>query len=295
MRKFLICMIILASSLLSALQLERSEAYIEFEISSLSELNKLSRIISIDDISGNTVTANVNQKELDRFESLGYSYRLLPREHLTGDFMASELDYGEMRDWDSYPTYEIYTEMMYQFAQDHPDICTMTSLGTSVQGRELLIAKISDNPEMAENEPEFLYIGQLHGDELVTYMLLLRLIDYLLENYELDDRITDLINNTEIWINPLANPDGTYAGGNHTVNGAVRRNANNVDLNRNFPDMLDGDHPDGNDWQPETEILMELARNKNFVLSSNFHSGAEVVNYPWDRIQIRHADDDWWQ
>jgi hypothetical protein len=104
-----------------------------------------------------------------------------------------------------------------------------------------------------------------------------------------------MVNNMDIWINPLANPDGTYAGGNNSVNGATRYNANFVDLNRNYPDPDDGPHPDGNPWQVETIAFMDFAEGRDFVMSANFHGGAEVVNYPWDTWSHFHADDNWWQ
>jgi hypothetical protein len=135
----------------------------------------------------------------------------------------------------------------------------------------------------------------MHGDETGGYILMLRLIDYLLENYSSQTRVTSLIDSLQIWINPLANPDGTYAGGNHTVYGATRRNANSADLNRNFPDPQDGPHPDGREYQPETISMMEFMTKHNFVISANFHSGAEVVNYPWDTWTQRHADDSWFK
>jgi hypothetical protein len=65
-------------------------------------------------------------------------------------------------------------------------------------------------------------------------------------------------------------------------------------LNRNYPDFQDGPHPDGHSWQPETIVMMDFADDHNFVLSVNFHGGAEVVNYPWDTWSILHADDDWY-
>jgi hypothetical protein len=123
---------------------------------------------------------------------------------------------------------------------------------------------------------------------------MLRLIDYLLSNYGTDPRVTGLVDNIEIWINPLANPDGTYAGGNNTVNGARRGNALFVDLNRNYPDPADGPHPDGLEWQDETVAFMQMAEEKHFVAGANLHGGAEVCNYPWDTWENLHADNDWW-
>ena len=175
------------------------------------------------------------------------------------------------------------------------DICAVVNAGSSVQDRDILFVRISDNVASEENEPGVLYTSTMHGDETVGYILMLRLIDSLLVAYGSDPRITDLVDNMEIWINPLANPDGTYHSGNSTVVGATRYNANGVDLNRNFPDPDEGEHPDGRAWQPETEAMMAFASAHSIVLSANFHGGVEVVNYPWDTWSRRHPDDSWFQ
>ncbi len=201
----------------------------------------------------------------------------------------------ETYDWDEYPTYEGYVDMMNQFETDFPELCRVENFGTTTDGRELLVARITDNPDSEENEPEFFYTSTMHGDETAGYVLMLRLIDYLLTNYGTDDRITNMVDNMEIWINPNANPDGTYATGNSSVSGATRGNANGVDINRNFPDPEDGPHPDGNQYQAETLAFMDFAEAHDFVMSANHHGGAEVINYPWDTWAQRHADDDWWQ
>jgi len=272
-----------------------TEKYFKFSVQSYKELNRLSKIISIDHHhDGLNIYAYANDIEFAEFAKLGYDYEILPAPSTVIEpKMSTSKD--QMRDWDSYPTYSTYVSMMYQFADDYPDLCVVENIGSSVEGRELLIAKISDNVNTNENEPEFLYTSTMHGDELVGYVLMLRLIDYLLSNYGTDSQVTNLVENAEIWINPLSNPDGTYNSGNNSVWGATRSNANGVDLNRNYPDPQDGQHPDGNSWQPETLAFMELADEHNFILSSNLHSGAEVVNYPWDTWSQRHADDDWWQ
>lgn len=258
----------------------------------------LTGIISVDKIENdNTVYAYASKKEFSRFLEQGLVYEILPH---PGDYdgdlnMRSDIDIRDIGEWDFYPTYDGYVSMMNQFAQEYPSICQVFSIGNSVQNRQLLMAKISDNVGLNENEPQFLYTATIHGDETTGYVLMLRLIDYLLSNYGTDPRVTSLVDNIEIWINPLANPDGTYAGGNNTVNNARRYNALWVDLNRNFPDPADGPHPDGNEWQAETVAFMEMAENNRFNLSANLHGGTEVCNYPWDTWSRFHADDDWWQ
>ena len=283
-------------SLISAneLDLNFKEVYFRFEISERSELETLTRIISIDNVKEHTVFAYANPKEFKEFLNLEYNYEILPHPGtLIDPVMATSKD--QMRDWDTYPTYETYVSMMNDFETNYPALCEIVDVGNTNDGRDLLFAKISDNVATAEDEPEFMYTATIHGDETAGYVLMLRLIDYLLTNYGTDPRITNLVDNVEIWINPLSNPDGTYAGGNSSVSGATRGNANGIDMNRNYRDPEDGDHPDGNAWQMETIAMMDLAEAQNFVLSVNFHGGEEVVNYPWDTWATLHADDDWYQ
>jgi PKD repeat protein len=274
---------------------ERGEIYFKFQNQN-TDLNLLSRIVSIDAVDGLEVFAYANKKEFEGFLKHVQEFELLPKpgELIKDPKMLDKVNIREITDWDFYPTYDAYIDMMYQFASDYPDLCEVFSIGQSVEGREIMMAKISKNVDVREAEPQFLYTGTIHGDETTGYILLLRLIDYLLNNYGTDTKVTNLVDNIEIWINPLSNPDGTYAGGNNSVFGATRYNANNVDMNRNYPDPEDGPNPDGNPWQPETILFMQLAEQNNFTMSGNTHGGAEVLNYPWDTWPTLAADNDWW-
>ena len=275
---------------------KRKEIFFKFKADESKSLRKeAGAIVSVDEIGDDGwVYAYANANEFKRFRKLDLAYQLLynPSELSDPEMWSPEMK--STYDWDEYPTYEGYVDIMEQFEADYPDLCQVESIGETVEGRELLVAKISDNPDEDENEPEFFYTSTMHGDETAGYVSMLRYIDYLLTNYGTIDRITNLVDGMEIYINPNANPDGTYATGNSSVSGATRNNANGVDLNRNFrsPETL---HPDGNAWQPETVAFMDFAEAHDFVMSANFHGGAEVVNYPWDIWEERHADDEWFQ
>jgi hypothetical protein len=277
---------------------ERGEVYFRFSINSRSEINELTRIISIDNVKGDDVTAYANRDEFNKFLNKKYKYTILPPPSTL--LKESELNMGGAQTdqegrtvWNFYPTYQQYLDFMAGFATSYPAICRIDTIGTSVQGRLLIAVKISDSVQFERGKPQFLYTSSIHGDETTGYVLMMHLIDYLLSNYGTDQRITDMVNNTEIFINPLANPDGTYHGGNNTVYGAQRYNSLNVDLNRNYPDPAAGPHPDGNAWQKETIAFMDFADSSHFALSMNFHGGAEVFNYPWDTWAKFHADNDW--
>ena len=279
---------------------QRGEIYFSFVADTRQEVIEASRYISVDhvdELERITVLAYANQKQFDAFVKLDLPFKL---EAHPGSIVKNPkmMDVGQLKStksWNAYPTYSAYVAMMYQFETDYPDLCEIVSIGQSVSGRELLYAKISDNVDSLEAEPRVNYTSTMHGDETVGFVLMLRLIDYLLSNYGTDVQVTNMVQNMEIWINPNANPDGTYMGGNTTVSGAIRYNANYVDLNRNWKDFMDGDHPDGYAWQTETVAFMDFADSIEFVLGSNLHGGAEVLNYPWDTQPDLHADDLWWQ
>jgi len=278
-------------------QASEREMYVSFQNDSELDLDKLSSIISLDRIERNgIIKAYLNERSFNAFQKLNIDFKVLPHPSSLVD-PVKMLHFPENRnrnDWNFYPDYESYLAMMNEFEEQFPDLCSVFSIGQSIEGREILIARISDNITASEGEAKVLYTSSMHGNELAGFNLSLRLIDHLLNAYGSDPEITAMVNDLDIWINPLANPDGAYAGGNHTVAGARRFNANGVDINRNFPDPEDGIHPDGNDWQQETEVFMRLAEENQFVLSANFHAGAELVNYPWDTWQELHVDDEWW-
>lgn len=273
------------------------EVYFSFEVPSVDLIRQLTSTISIDNLVGNIVYAYANENEYNKFLAYNLPHQILPK---PGELIIPEMSDNiyEITDWNVYPTYDAYVSMMNMYSANYPSICKLIDAGNTVQGRKILLLKISDNVNVREAEPQFLYTSSIHGDETTGYVLMLRLIDSLLTSYGSNARITNMINNAEIWINPLANPDGTYHGGNNTVNGATRYNANGYDLNRNFPDPIYGVHPN---QQQETAVFRNLAEQNNFVLCANFHGGTEVVNYPWDTWTsgypdyVSHADDNWYQ
>ena len=277
---------------LNQLMQERNEYYFTFELNGNDDLQQIAHTISVDRVDGNVVTAYANNEEFANFQKFGYSVTLQTPPSM---LEKAEMWDGSNRaayDWDQYPTYTAYEDMMFQFATDHPDMCEIITLGTLASGRKILIAHI--NYGTGEGKPKFLYTSTIHGDETTGWMLMLRLIDYILENPTLPE-CANVLENIDLYIGPNTNPDGTYHGGNNTVNGATRANANGIDMNRNYADPHGGPHPDGHEYQLETQWFMQFAQDNDFVMGANYHGGAEVMNYPWDNTYTLHADDAWYQ
>jgi hypothetical protein len=224
-------------------------------------------------VHGSVATIYASLDELERLKQTGYPLREIERQPQPRGFEPMALG--------DYHSYETLTDELNAYADAYPNICRLYTLGQSVQGRELWAMLISDNPDDEEDEPEFKYISTIHGDESLATEMCLYFIDMLLTEYGQNDRIKNLVNSTAIWIVPLMNPDGLELG--------RRANANGSDLNRSFPQLFgdnlnifDGGPLDASNRQPEVRHIMNWTVENSFVLSANFHTGALVVNYPYD-------------
>jgi len=177
-----------------------------------------------------------------------------------------------------YHTYAQLGQILLDTQTAHPAIALRGSIGQSVLGRELWTLTISDNVNGAEEvEPEVRISANMHGNEKIAMEMSLYLIDYLTANYGVagHEDVTYLVDNYHLLFLPLHNPDG------HVAN--TRTNANGVDLNRNYP-VPDGSIGEDGTWteEPETQAMKAWGFATNCVISQDGHSGAMVVNYPWD-------------
>lgn len=269
---------------------ERNEFYFQFECE-IHRLAEMSSLISIDKVDGRSVVAYANNKEYEKFLTLGLETTLLTPPSMLENHNMYDGVTRDKYEWNEYPTYEAYESMMIEYAESYSDKCSLIELGTLKSGRKLLIIRIN-NGDL--NKPKVLLTSTIHGDETTGFVLMLRLIDELLTSED-SPEVDNIMNNVDLFICPNANPDGTYRKGNKTVKGATRSNAFGIDMNRNYPDRVEGEHPDDKDYALETELFMSLADDYQFTMSANYHGGAEVVNYPWDNGTDSHVDDDWWQ
>ena len=243
--------------------------------------------VSILSVKNKVVHISLSPLTVEWFILQKYDYQIVEKINVKG--LLSATDVALAMNWDKYPTYSQYDSIMLSFEQLYPSLCRLDTIGTSINGKLVLALKISVNPAADGEKPAVFYTSTMHGDETGGFVMMLHLADYLLKNYSVNSRVKNLVDNLEIWINPLANPDGTYGSGN-SISSPVRYNANGYDLNRNFPDPFTPNTVK----QKETVDMIKFMRKHKFVLSVNFHSGEEVVNYPWDRwLSKFHADDSW--
>lgn len=277
------------------------EFYVEVECSR-AELAEISRLFSVDKVSpgqsGNCrARICLTQKDIVGFYELGVPYTVIEGERAWVSMAGS---YQELSsEWNRYPTYQAYLETMAAFRDRYPGLCTIdTILSQTPENHSILCARISSNV-VEGGKPSIFYSSTIHGDEVVGYYLLIRLIDKLLSEYSTNSAVRELVDNNDIWICPLHNPDGTYRTSDGQINTSpvsTRGNAHDVDLNRSFP--LAGGVVAKSPEEPEVAAMTAFLESHNFTVAANLHGGAEVFNYPWDRWmswQRRHADHEWWQ
>ncbi len=213
-----------------------------------------------------------------------------------------------------YYYYRNYTEIrdiLLQTVADHPDIAAIHDIGDSwektegIADRDIMAIKISDNVGVEEGEPEFLLLALHHAREWPTSETALQVIMNLTDLYGSDDRISWLVDNREIWIVPVVNPDGLdFALSDDDMWRKNRRDnldgTFGVDLNRNYNGSENGD-PLG-EWggagtsdltysdvycgtgpfsEPETQVVRDLTRAHDFQIAFDFHTYDNSVMWPW--------------
>ncbi len=215
-------------------------------------------------------------------------------------------------DLGNYHTYAEMVDEMQRVAATYPDITRLVDIGDSwektqgIANRDIWAIKISDNPDSEEDtEPEVLIVGCHHARELITVEIPLAIIKTLTERYATDLRIKYLVDNREIWVVPMLNPDGhVYV---EDVNSWWRKNRNTndysdpyyqgVDLNRNYSFQWGYDNIGSSPqvWsetyrgetpfsEPETQAIRDLMVSHNFVIGLSYHSYGNLFLFPWGYI-----------
>ncbi len=153
-------------------------------------------------------------------------------------------------------------------AKTYPNLVKVVNYGKSEDGRDLLAAKLSDNPDRDEKEPQVLLTGATHGNEIITTEVIFGLLQDLLDGYGKDTRLTKMVDGLEIWFIPVVNPDG-YS--------KRSRYANGIDPNRNYP--IPGET--ARKANACIQNLIGFFDSHAFKGSIDFHSYSELIMFPW--------------
>ncbi len=227
--------------------------------------------VVINGISEEGIRAEATETQQARLLSLGYGISIItPRIDELYGRNAETMSHDA---W--YMPYTHFRDTMITIAENNSSFIKLETLGYSVDNRLLLAMKFSDNPGTNETEPEVHFEANIHGDEAITFAVFVEMVKYLASSYGTDTLVTRLIDEREIWIVPLVNPDG--------YEDETRYNGNGVDLNRNWGWMWGEAHRPGNSpmSEPETRALTAHLWRHPVVLDASYHSGTVFLAYPW--------------
>ena len=220
-----------------------------------------------------------------------------------GSFLNPPFAQGAMGGYYSFGEIE---SVLDQIAAAFPAITTdKFSIGTTGQGRTLWAIKVSDNPDLDENEPEVRFDAMHHAREPQSMMTTLWTLLYLVENYGTDPFATYLVDNREMWFLPCVNPDGYEYNRQIAPNGGGlwRKNRRNngggqfgVDLNRNYsyqwgPSAGSSSSPSSDTYrgpsaasEPEVAAMEAFISSRNFVTALSSHSYSDLWLFPWGYV-----------
>lgn len=212
-----------------------------------------------------------------------------------------------------YTLAEVYTQLD-SMRQKYPNIISSkVSIGNTVENRPTYMVKISDNPDIDEDEPEVLYTALIHAREPQSMMQMIYFMYYLLENYNTDPSVQYLVDNREMFFIPVLNPDGYEynRSTNPSGGGMWRKNRKNnggsygIDLNRNFGPYAYWNAPNGGSStvpssdtyrgtapfsEPETANLRDFLATRYFKNALNYHTYSNLLIYPYGALEMETPD-----
>ena len=212
-----------------------------------------------------------------------------------------------------YTLAEVYAQLD-SMRQKYPNlISSKVSIGNTVENRPTYMVKISDNPDIDEDEPEVLYTALIHAREPQSMMQMIYFMYYLLENYNTDPSVQYLVDNREMFFIPVLNPDGYEynRSTNPSGGGMWRKNRKNnggsygIDLNRNFGPYAYWNAPNGGSStvpssdtyrgtapfsEPETANLRDFLATRYFKNALNYHTYSNLLIYPYGALEMETPD-----
>ncbi len=213
-------------------------------------------------------------------------------------------------------TYQEMLNTLDEMKKKYPHLITeRNTIGNykTHNGNPLQWLRISNNPNQRQNKPQILYTALHHAREPMSLSQMIYFMWYLLENYDKNNVVSSILNNTELYFVPCLNPDGYILNSLSQPNGGGmwRKNAyknesgvlTGVDLNRNygFKWGIDNEGSSANPRsetyrgvsafsEPETQAMSSFITDNNFKLCLNFHSHGNFLIHPWGHTTDLNPD-----
>ncbi|XRQ04367.1 M14 family metallopeptidase [Actinomadura welshii] len=289
----------------SAPRPDAAEQYVVSGPATAQERTRVARTgAAIDDVRAGELRVTAIPSEVRAIRRLGFAVRSAPAPGQAPSQAPSQAPTSAAT---SYHTFAEMRQEVDSVVAGHPAIARQFVAGRSYQGRDIVGVKISDNVAADEDEPEVLVIANIHARERLTAEQALDYIGQLTDGYGSDARITELVNEREIWVMPMVNPDGqvhdmtsdTSPGRWWRKNRQPNARSTGTDLNRNFAyrwGCCGGSSGNGAsetyrgtaaESAPETKVIADFVRSRvvggeqQLGMFLDIHSEAELVLWPF--------------
>ncbi len=260
--------------------------------------------VSIEEVYDTHIVGTCRPAQLADLKAKGFAFESFSLPAFLLDFPPGDGDFHNLN--------ELNSEMS-TLAQTYSHIATLSSIGKSIEGRDLWMMRISGPQTTGGEKPGIIFLGTHHAREHLSTEVPFFLIKHLLENYGKDEKITRFINEREIWIIPLVNPDGTdyditdkpYKWWRKNRQGKGANEVYGVDLNRNYGYKWGGagagTDPSSETYrgpsafsEPETQAVKTfIESHPNITTLLSYHTFSELILYPWgytyDSIEDQRA------
>lgn len=249
-------------------------------------------------LQGNHIDIVASIEEEQKLLSMGYQPIVL----IPDLQVEYEERIGHLRDMGIYHTLQEMIDELHDIHEAYPEITQLQIIGQSYEGRDIWAIKVSDNAQVEEDEPEILYLANLHAREVITPEILFHFLNHLVDHYGSDETVTEIVDTRQIWMIPTTNPDGHVYIENENPWWRKNRRLNDngtygVDLNRNFGYRWGYDHIGSSPYsssntyrgtapfsEPETQVIRDFVCDHHFVVALSYHSYGNMWLYPWGYI-----------
>lgn len=262
------------------------------------------------------VDVHVSEAELTRLNAAGFEYTVrnndlfLSHADTTVEIMLRKGLRGA-NDFDNYKEFDEIVAFINDLAAARPDLCAPPfSIGQSIEGRDIWVLKIS-GADTGFTKPAVFYHGLQHCREWITGAMVLFLADHLVNNYDSDPAIQNLVDSVDFYLTPCMNPDGyVYTWPPNDVRLWRKNRRDNgdgtfgVDLNRNWAYGWGGGGSSGDTSsltyrgpapfsEPETQAMSNFISSlPNIVAHMDYHSYSQLILWPFGNECIAPPEPD---
>jgi murein tripeptide amidase MpaA len=255
---------------------------------------------------GGEIDIRVSPEQFEALAASGLEFRILI-EDLQERIDAERAEIDRLanldnRSWfETYHPWETIRDYTHQLAAEFPHLATSHVIGQSIEGRDIFAIRITGTggATPVNQRPAVFFNGCQHAREWVSPATVTYIADRLLRDYATDPRVQVLLDNVEVIIVPVVNPDGYIFSWtsdrmwrkNRAVNpGSTCRG---VDPNRNWGFQWGGEGASTNPCNQtyrgpapfseiETQIIRDfITENPRIAAAIDFHSYSELILSPW--------------